>query len=38
LELIDAARLAALRGGDERVFTDLVDELGPRMLKLARST
>jgi RNA polymerase sigma-70 factor, ECF subfamily len=32
----DAARLAALRAGDERAFTRLVDELGPRMLRLAR--
>ena len=32
----DAARLAALRAGDERAFTELVDELSPRMLKLAR--
>ena len=32
----DAARLAALRAGDERAFVDLVDELSPRMLKLAR--
>ena len=31
-----AARLAALRAGDERAFADLVDELSPRMLKLAR--
>ena len=36
LESTDAARLAALRAGDERVFTKLVDELSPRMLKLAR--
>jgi RNA polymerase sigma-70 factor, ECF subfamily len=36
LEPADAARLAALRAGDERVFAELVDELGPRMLKLAR--
>lgn len=35
-ESVDAARLAALRAGDERAFTELVDELGPRMLKLAR--
>lgn len=32
----DAARLAALRAGDERAFVELVDELSPRMLKLAR--
>jgi RNA polymerase sigma-70 factor (ECF subfamily) len=32
----DAARLAALREGDERAFVELVDELSPRMLKLAR--
>jgi RNA polymerase sigma-70 factor, ECF subfamily len=32
----DADRLAALRVGDERVFAALVDELSPRMLKLAR--
>src|SRR2546421_3752802 len=32
----DAARLAALRAGDERAFTRLVDQLSPRMLKLAR--
>ena len=32
----DAARLAALRAGDERAFTELIDELSPRMLKLAR--
>lgn len=35
-EPIDAARLAALRAGDERVFTELVDELSQRMLRLAR--
>jgi RNA polymerase sigma-70 factor (ECF subfamily) len=29
--------LAALRAGDERVFARLVDELGPRMLHLARA-
>jgi RNA polymerase sigma-70 factor (ECF subfamily) len=33
---IDAARLAALRRGDERAFAELVDELSPRMLRLAR--
>jgi RNA polymerase sigma-70 factor, ECF subfamily len=33
---VDAARLAALRDGDERAFAELVDELSPRMLKLAR--
>jgi RNA polymerase sigma-70 factor, ECF subfamily len=32
----DAARLAALRGGDQRAFAELVDELSPRMLRLAR--
>jgi RNA polymerase sigma-70 factor, ECF subfamily len=32
----DAARLAALREGDEHAFVELVDELSPRMLKLAR--
>jgi RNA polymerase sigma-70 factor (ECF subfamily) len=32
----DQARLAALRAGDERAFADLVDDLSPRMLKLAR--
>jgi len=31
----DAMRLAALRDGDERAFADLVDELSPRMLRLA---
>lgn len=36
LESVDAVRLAALRAGDERAFADLVDELSPRMLKLAR--
>ena len=36
LESADAARLAALRAGDERAFAGLIDELGPRMLKLAR--
>jgi RNA polymerase sigma-70 factor (ECF subfamily) len=35
-ESADAARLAALRAGEERAFADLVDELSPRMLKLAR--
>ena len=35
-ESADAARLAALRAGDERTFAELVDELSPRMLKLAR--
>jgi RNA polymerase sigma-70 factor, ECF subfamily len=35
-EPADDARLAALRAGDERVFVELVDELSPRMLKLAR--
>ena len=32
----DAAWLAALQAGDERTFAALVDELSPRMLKLAR--
>jgi RNA polymerase sigma-70 factor, ECF subfamily len=32
----DAARLAALRAGDEHAFARLIDELSPRMLKLAR--
>src|SRR5438045_1997676 len=36
LEPADRARLAALRAGDERAFAELVDELSPRMLKLAR--
>jgi RNA polymerase sigma-70 factor (ECF subfamily) len=31
-----AARVAAPRAGDERAFAELVDELSPRMLKLAR--
>lgn len=35
-ESADAARLAALRAGDERAFAELVDELSPRMLRLAR--
>lgn len=35
-EPLDAARLAALRAGAERTFAELVDELSPRMLKLAR--
>ncbi len=35
-EHADAAQLAALRAGDERAFADLVDQLSPRMLKLAR--
>jgi RNA polymerase sigma-70 factor (ECF subfamily) len=35
-ESADAARLAALRAGDERAFADLVDDLSPRMLRLAR--
>ena len=33
---VDAARLAALRAGDDRAFAELVDELSPRMLRLAR--
>jgi RNA polymerase sigma-70 factor (ECF subfamily) len=32
----DAAVVAALRAGDERAFARLVDELSPRMLRLAR--
>ena len=32
----DAARIAALHGGDERAFAQLVNELSPRMLKMAR--
>jgi hypothetical protein len=32
----DTALLAAVRAGDERVFARLVDELSPRMLKMAR--
>jgi len=32
----DAVRLAMLRTGDERAFTELVDEFSPRMLRLAR--
>ena len=32
----DAAPLAALQAGDQRAFTRLVDELSPRMLRLAR--
>ena len=35
-DAVDAARLTALRAGDERAFVELVDELSPRMLKLAR--
>ena len=34
---VDAARIAALRAGDERAFAELVDQLSPRMLKLARA-
>lgn len=33
---VDAAQLEALRAGDERVFASLVDELSPRMLRVAR--
>jgi RNA polymerase sigma-70 factor (ECF subfamily) len=33
----DAGLLAALRAGDEHAFSQLVDDLGPRMLKLARA-
>jgi RNA polymerase sigma-70 factor, ECF subfamily len=36
-EPADAARIAALRAGEERAFAELVDELSPRMLKLARA-
>lgn len=32
----DTDPIAALRAGDERAFTQLVDELSPRMLKMAR--
>jgi len=32
----DAARIAALRAGDERAFAQLVDQLSPQMLKMAR--
>jgi RNA polymerase sigma-70 factor (ECF subfamily) len=32
---IDARRLDALRAGDEQTFAQLVDELSPRMLKMA---
>jgi RNA polymerase sigma-70 factor, ECF subfamily len=32
---VDAVRLAALRAGDEHAFVELVDELSPRMLRLA---
>jgi RNA polymerase sigma-70 factor, ECF subfamily len=32
----DATQIAALRAGDERAFARLVDELSPRMLKMAR--
>jgi RNA polymerase sigma-70 factor, ECF subfamily len=35
-EHADATLLAALQAGDERAFADLVDQLSPRMLKLAR--
>jgi RNA polymerase sigma-70 factor (ECF subfamily) len=35
-ETSDAARVAALLAGDERAFALLVDELSPRMLKMAR--
>jgi RNA polymerase sigma-70 factor, ECF subfamily len=35
-ESADAARRAALRAGDESAFAKLVDELSPRMLRLAR--
>jgi RNA polymerase sigma-70 factor, ECF subfamily len=35
-ESADAARIAAMRAGDERAFADLVDELSPRMLRLAQ--
>ena len=35
-ESSDPARLAAPRAGDDRTFAELVDELSPRMLKLAR--
>ena len=32
----DAVQLAALRAGDERAFTEVVDQLSPRMLGLSR--
>jgi RNA polymerase sigma-70 factor (ECF subfamily) len=35
-EETEAAFLAALRAGDERAFAQLVDDLSPRMLKMAR--
>lgn len=35
-EATDAVQLAALRAGDERAFAQLVDQLSPRMLKMAR--
>lgn len=35
-ESVDTVQLAALRAGDERAFVELVDQLSPRMLKLAR--
>ena len=36
LATADGERLAALRAGDERAFAELVDELSPGMLRLAR--
>jgi RNA polymerase sigma-70 factor (ECF subfamily) len=36
LATADSERLAALRAGDERAFAELVDELSPEMLRLAR--
>jgi RNA polymerase sigma-70 factor (ECF subfamily) len=36
LATVDSERLAALRAGDERAFAELVDELSPGMLRLAR--
>ena len=36
-DAVDAARIAALRAGDERAFAEFVDELSARMLKLARA-
>ncbi len=36
LATADSERLAALRAGDERAFAELVDELSPGMLRLAR--
>ena len=35
-EITEVAQIAALRAGDERAFAQLVDQLSPRMLKMAR--